>query len=347
MTKHNPLCVHLVGSVPLADAEAVFRTVCASVGPCLRRIPDGETGARRRWVGMVNEILEHHPSFERDPDEPAIALQFAGGKVQRELRRLRIRPNVDPQAIRFETGYAAMAIDSFVIFDCLQRDGIIPQHVKFQISIPSPLAPTCNYVSRSHRDFFLETFTSHLIEEVQQIAAALPHERVAIQWDVLQEVLLWEGCFPDRPDDYKNQIATVLGRIGEAVPQPIEVGYHLCFGGSQHEQLVQPRDAGVLVEIMREILKHVRRPIQYFHFPVPQDHGDAVFYAPFKTLSLPAGTELYVGLMHMNDDEGNKKRLELARHHIPVAGVASVCGWGRGEPAQVGALLDSARKMVA
>lgn len=347
MTKRDPLWVHLVGSVPLADAEAVFRTVCASVGPCLRRIPDGETGARRRWVGMLNEILEHHPSFERDPDEPAFTVPFVGAKVHRELRRLRIRHNIDPQAIRFETGYAAMAIDSFVIFDCLQRDGVIPQGIKFQISIPSPLAPAYNYISRPHRDIFLEMFTNHLVEEVQQIAAALPHDRVAIQWDVLQEVLLWEGCFPDRPDNYRNLIATVLGRIGEAVPRSIEVGYHLCFGGSQNDLLVQPRDAGVLAEIMREILKHVRRPIQYFHFPVPHDHADAAFYAPFKSMSVPTGTELYVGLVHMNDDEGNKKRLELARHHIPVAGVASVCGWGRCEPAHVGALLDSARKIVA
>jgi hypothetical protein len=36
---------HLIGSVPLADAEAVFRTVAAALRPSLRRIPDGETGS--------------------------------------------------------------------------------------------------------------------------------------------------------------------------------------------------------------------------------------------------------------------------------------------------------------
>jgi len=35
---------HLIGSVPLADTEAVFRTVAGALGPHLARIPDGETG---------------------------------------------------------------------------------------------------------------------------------------------------------------------------------------------------------------------------------------------------------------------------------------------------------------
>ena len=37
---------HLVGSVPLSDAETVFRTVSASIGLHLKRITDGETGER-------------------------------------------------------------------------------------------------------------------------------------------------------------------------------------------------------------------------------------------------------------------------------------------------------------
>jgi hypothetical protein len=42
-TQRQPRDVHLVGSVPLGDAEAVFRTANAILGVRLRRIPDGET----------------------------------------------------------------------------------------------------------------------------------------------------------------------------------------------------------------------------------------------------------------------------------------------------------------
>ena len=42
------LGAHLVGSVPLPDAESVFRTLGTELGDRLRRLPDGETGPTRR-----------------------------------------------------------------------------------------------------------------------------------------------------------------------------------------------------------------------------------------------------------------------------------------------------------
>jgi hypothetical protein len=42
--------VYLVGSVPLADAQAVFETVSAVLGPHLFTLPDGETGERLDWI---------------------------------------------------------------------------------------------------------------------------------------------------------------------------------------------------------------------------------------------------------------------------------------------------------
>jgi len=57
---------HLVGSVPLASAEDVFRTVTGALGDCLSRVPDGETGARRRWIWWQREMLERHPAMEVD-----------------------------------------------------------------------------------------------------------------------------------------------------------------------------------------------------------------------------------------------------------------------------------------
>ena len=35
--------IHLVGSIPLADPEEVFRVVATKFGDKIRRIPDGET----------------------------------------------------------------------------------------------------------------------------------------------------------------------------------------------------------------------------------------------------------------------------------------------------------------
>jgi hypothetical protein len=316
------------------------------VGPYLRRLPDGETGARRLWVGMISAMLDKHPAFEIDPDEKPFAMKLWNGQLHRELKRLRIRSGIDLRGIRFETGYAAMAIESFSIFDRLQREGAIPAGVRFQIAIPSPMAPTYNYISTRHRRAFLDIFSAHLFEEVSKIAAALPNERIAIQWDALQEILVRENYFPDRPADYRSETKSILAAMGNAVPIPIELGYHFCYGSPKDEHLIQPKDARTMVEMVKEFLGEVRRPVQFVHMPVPKHRTDAAFFVPLRDLPLLPGTELLLGLVHVDDDAGNLSRLSTARSFVKVAGVSSECGWARGDPARVPRLLEAHRRMM-
>jgi CHAD domain-containing protein len=91
--------VHLIGSVPLDDAEMVFRTVTAVLGPHLRRLPDGETGERRRWIWFQRQMLERHPAMEADPTVPLFALRQWDGKLLRETPLLRFREGVDPEEL--------------------------------------------------------------------------------------------------------------------------------------------------------------------------------------------------------------------------------------------------------
>ena len=80
---------HLIGSVPLADAEAVFRTVCGALWSSLLRVPDGETGERRRWIWFQRQMLERHPAIEIDPTVPPFVLKQWDGKILRETPLLR------------------------------------------------------------------------------------------------------------------------------------------------------------------------------------------------------------------------------------------------------------------
>ena len=57
--------VHLVGSVPMADAGAVFETASAVLGPFLRRIPDGETGERLDWVTWLELRVKNSVKMRR------------------------------------------------------------------------------------------------------------------------------------------------------------------------------------------------------------------------------------------------------------------------------------------
>ena len=54
--------VHFVGSIPLPDADTVFRTLASSAGPYLRRLPDGETGIRKTWIRFLQQVLADKPS---------------------------------------------------------------------------------------------------------------------------------------------------------------------------------------------------------------------------------------------------------------------------------------------
>jgi len=338
--------IHMVGSVPLDDAETVFRTLGGRLAGHVLRIPDGETGRRRRWISFINDQLKAHPDLEVDPTQPPFDFKQADGTVVYTVNRLRFRDGVDPAKVTFHTGYADDAIRNFAVFDRLQAEGAIPAGVKYQICMATPLAIAYNFMSPAARDAFVETYTAHLAAEFARIADALPHHRISYQWDVCQEVLMWEGYYGDRPEEYKEQILSVLQRIGDMVPDGIELGYHLCYGSPGDAHMVRPKDMANLVEIANGVAARIRRPIQYFHMPVPKERNDDAYFAPLAALRLPARAQLYLGAVHRDDDAGNAAKLEAARRHAEIAGIGAECGMGRGDPANFEPMLKAHLRLV-
>ena len=220
--------VHFVGSIPLPDAETVFRTLSGAVGRHVVREPDGETGIRKTWIRFLQDVLASNPAIEYAKDVPPFKFTQWDGKVIREIPRLRLKGGAVPDPNSFTTGYADMAIESWGLFDRLQQAGVIPADVKFQISIPTPIAPTYNNMLPADRPRLLPPLTQHFVGEVAKIAKALPNDRIAVQWDVCQEVLAWEGYYDQGPVDVHIETIDVLCRIGDGVPASVELGYHLC-----------------------------------------------------------------------------------------------------------------------
>jgi methionine synthase II (cobalamin-independent) len=336
--------VHLVGSVPLADAESVFRTVANALGPHLRRIPDGETGERRRWIYFQRLMLERHPAMEIDPTIPLFALRQWDGKLLREMALLRFRAGVDPETVMFETGYAEAARESYAVFRALQTDGVIPAGVRFQVCLPTPMASAYMYVSPKAREAYVPAYERALRRALGDIVEAIPAAQLAIQWDVCQEVLVSEGFFADRPPDYKRQITSELARLGDAIPDAVEVGYHLCYGSPADEHLVMPPDTAIMVDIANDLREALRRRVDFLHMPVPRDRADGAYFAPLAHLRGYGGSTLYLGLIHHADRDGDRARMRAARAVVPRFGVASECGWGRTDPERVADLLAGHRE---
>jgi hypothetical protein len=338
--------VHLVGSLPLPDSQSVFRTVSNAVGMHLLRLPDGETGVRKTWIKFLQDVLAENPAIEVAHDLAPFKFTQWDGKVIREIPRLRVRAGATLDPKSFKTGYADMAIESFGVFDELQKAGAIPAGIRFQISLPSPLAPIYNNMIPADRRGLIPTLTQTFIGEVETIAKNLPADRIAIQWDVCQEVLAWEGYFDPGPVDFRTETIDVLTEIGDAIPRAVELGYHLCYGSPADEHMVQPKDSGVMVEMTNAISAGVGRPIQFFHLPVPRPRIDDEFFKPLERLALKPETELYLGLIHHDDPAGDDVRLAAARRHTRVDGVGTECGWARGDASRVGSLLRSHARLA-
>ena len=335
--------LHLIASVPLDSSEQVFRRLSAELGPHLGRMPDGETGERSRWVYFQRQILLDHPAMEIDPTVPPYKFVQWDGKVVREIEQARFRPGTDPDKVAFETGYDRAALASWDVFKRLRDAGTIAPQTRFQVCLSTPHASGYLYVSGPARQTYFAVYERALKAALVNIAKAIPAGDLSIQWDVCQEVLAFENYFKDRPADYKKQTFDMLGRLGDAVPAGIELGYHLCYGSPRDEHLVQPRDTALLVEMLEGIAAATRRRIDFFHIPVPKGRTDEAYYAPLKAWKRQAGTKLYLGLLHHDDDAGDRTRIAVARKFVDDFGLSAECGWGRTEPGRLPGLLKGHR----
>jgi hypothetical protein len=337
---------HLIGSVPLASTEEVLRTLARALGDVLPRVPDGETGERRRWIWWQRTMLERHPAMEVDREAGLLELRQWDGTLLRTAELLRFRPGVDPAAVEFPTGYAEAARESWAVFERLQQAGVVAEGVRFQVSLPTPMSSAWMYVSPRAHDAYLPAYERALLRALDEIVAAVPAAALSIQWDICQEVLLYEDYFPARPVDYQARITALLGRLGDAVPPGVELGYHLCYGSPADQHLVMPRDTAILAELGRAIVGRVGRAVDFLHLPVPKDRDDAAYFAPLRGLGLSPRTRLYLGLVHHDDLAGDRRRIDAARTVVPAFGIAAECGWGRTDPGRVEGLLASHRHAV-
>jgi hypothetical protein len=344
--RHRGLA-HLIGSVPLATTEEVFRRLASALGPVLSRMPDGETGERRRWIYWQRTMLERHPAMEVDPEAGLLELKQWDGSLLRRTDLLRFKPGTDLDGIDFPTGYAQAARASWSLFEGLRRDGAVPAGVRFQVCLPTPMSSAFMYVSPRAHDDYQRVYERSLLRALGDILTAIPHRDLSIQWDICQEVLVFENYFPSRPPDYKPRVSALLERLGAAVPADVELGYHLCYGSPADQHLVMPKDTAILAEISHAIVTGVKRRVDFLHLPVPRERDDAAYFAPLRGLRLPTPMRLYLGLIHHEDEAGDRRRIDTARATVGSGfGVASECGWGRGDPARLDGLLESHRRAV-
>ena len=324
----------LVGSIPLDDADAVFDAVNNTIGYRLANVPDGETGTRSNWIGWqhavfaLQEALEQGPEKERDYQlNPPYRFKQGKSAVDIDFGDL---------------GFARAAIKSWETFSERRATRHFSADTRFQVCLPTPFAPVYSFSTYNIQGDIYPLYEAAMLAEIDAMVRIIPKSDLCIQWDVATEMSIFENLHPVPflGDDFAPWLITTLARLGDAVPDGVTLGYHLCYGSMGNKHWKEPEDLNICVTTANAIARDVGRSIDYFHMPVPVERDDDAYFAPLGNLVLAHDTLLFLGLIHGVDGfDGAQRRIASARAQLDRFGLSTECGWGRMEAAEVMPLL--------
>jgi hypothetical protein len=348
-----PSHVHFNGSVNLADAESVMRELISRVPSGVRRIPDGETGDRGNWIGFQLQKFLQLPWLV-----PARPLDAPEGGYE-QLPQLRLADGVDLAEVSWpDLGYADAYVGSYAIFAALREQGVVPAGIRFQVEYPTPLASISGYIVPQRQQALLGSYELAMFADLDRLLAAVPHDDVAVQWDVAVEFGILEEAFAPGGAQAFDEIIAALARCIGQVPADVPAGLHLCYGDYGHEHFKQPESLALQVRVLNAVAAAAPRPVSFASFTVPQDQREDSFFAPLAGLTAGPGTELNFALVPYHPAEQAPGTTEAQVRLVDAAlaassaggrewGICTECGMGRADRDEVPALLDLHHQIVS
>jgi hypothetical protein len=341
-----PTTVHFNGSVNLADAETVMREISSRIPKGVRRMTDGETGDRNYWISFQTRKFEEMPQFET----VSVGQAYETAPDAPPMPHLRLTEDASAETITWPNlGYADEYTNSFATFERMKHEGTIPADVRFQLQYPTPLASVAGTFAPEDLPAIAPSYEQALFADLDTALERLPHERVAVQWDVAVEFGALEGAMG--PKMTIDDIAPGLVRCIERVPASVPVGLHLCYGDYGHQHFKQPESLQMQVDLVNAVTSTARRPVNFISFTVPQGRNDIAYFEPLGGLQTGAETELYFALVpyHPEDQPPGTtaeqiERIDAALLNSPAGarhwGICTECGMGRVDTSDVPRLLD-------
>jgi hypothetical protein len=340
--------------VNLADTETVMRELSARIPDGLRRITDGETGDRSYWVVFQVQKLATIPEFETVSTGVFSETEAEAPSVP----RLRLASGASVDSVRWpDLGYATAYSESFAIFKALQADGTIPAGVRFQMQYPTPLAPVGPAFVAQDVPAVTTAYESALFGDLERALAQLPHDAIAVQWDIAIEFGLLEGAFGSHSRTPLDQVTPGVVRCIDRVPADVPVGLHLCYGDYGHRHFVQPETLATQVQFLNAVASASARPLNFAAFTVPQGRSDEAYFTPLHQLQTGPETELYFGIVPYHPAAQTEGATSCQVSAIDAAlatspsgprkwGISTECGMGRVNADEVPGLLDLHREIL-
>jgi hypothetical protein len=346
-----PDSVHFNGSVNLPDTETVMREISSRIPRGVRRMTDGETGERLGWIDFQVQKFAAMPEFQ-----PAGTQELSDADLL-YMPPLHLADAVAADDVRWpDLGYAAAYTDSYQVFRRLQDGATIPPGVRFQMQYPTPTAPVAGNFVPEGQDRLVASYQAALFADLDRALARLPHEQIAVQWDVAVEFEMLEGCCGFARTAL-GQITPGLARCADQVPGDVPVGMHLCYGDAGHQHFKQPDSLALQVQVANAVTSAAHRPVNWFSFTVPQAQRDSDYFAPLADLGAGPETELYFALVpyypaRQAADTTAQQVAHIDTHlaRSPAGsrdwGICTECGMGRAQADDVPALLDLHRAIL-
>src|SRR5262249_43235344 len=281
----------------------------------------------------------------------------ASTPLARDAERYALKPGTGPQDVCISTicSIADIAKESYAEFKRQKNTGNIPVGTKFPVDLPIrtkfqfDLGPAHSVIWLFLVDALHAAidpiYNDSLKREIDKIAALVPHDELAIQFDVASAVFARlerneASSYGRTKAEMQETFSAILVDLGNRVPAAVDLLYHLCYGDSNHRHAVEPTDMGDMAEFANRVSRQIERPIHLIHMPVPRDRSDDAYFAPRRRLALRPETELCLGLVHYTDGvDGTCKRLATAMAHGDAFSIATECGFGRRDPRTIPELL--------
>jgi hypothetical protein len=337
----------LVGSVPLKSVEDVMRTFGGALGPYLPALPDGEVGERRSWVLRLSyQVFNGHIDLDTIKRPQRVnGIEQLMPRSREDIWQFKIKDGVEQ--VRFgnpgyRLGYAKDAVNSYFVFKTLREKEILPKSMRFQISMPmvNSVVRPLTFPVPGDLERIRPGYEEAIAAELAAIFDAIPHQDLAIQWDLAGEVsAVYDGIegFPAERDIETHVVP--VGRLSKKIPDDVALGFHFCFGTFGGWPRFAPNDLGRTVDLANRAAASTGRRVDWVHLPT-LDRTDDTFYAPLAGLDVK-GARIYLGMIHSMPSF--EARLAVVRKFLPSFGLAAYCGFGRTNPEELGQVLADHR----
>ena len=143
-------------------------------------------------------------------------------------------------------------------------------------------------------------YNEALKREIDKIASRLPHDQIAIQFDVASAVFARlerndESAYGRGKAETQGDLQPHPDRSRQPRAARHRADVSFLLRRFNHRHVVEPTDMADMVELANRLTRGMARPIELIHMPVPRDRADDAYFAPLKALETQARNQALPG----------------------------------------------------